>query len=77
MIMKVAQAASYLGISASTVYALVASKRIAHLRVGNGRGGIRFTDEQLQGYLSACVVEPAGASIVVARRLKHLRLNHP
>lgn len=76
MLLTVIQAANRLGISASTLYQLVAARKIAHLRIGNGRGGIRFTDELLAGYLESCRVEPARAPVVVARRLRHLRINH-
>jgi excisionase family DNA binding protein len=76
MLLTVIQAATRFDISASTLYQLVAARKIGHLRIGTGRGGIRFTEEQLAGYLESCRVEPALPPAVIARRLRHLKLNH-
>lgn len=71
MLLNVKKAADRLGISPATLYLLVAARRISHLRIGVGRGGIRFTDDQLAAYLQSCRVEPALAP-VCPHRLKHL-----
>lgn len=61
MLFKIAEAAGRLGISASTLYQLVSGRKISHLRIGTGRGGIRFTDEQLAEFLQSCRVDPRHA----------------
>jgi excisionase family DNA binding protein len=76
ILLTVVQAASRLGISPSTIYQLVAARRIEHLRIGNGRGGIRFTNELLAAYLESCRVEPSRPPAIVARGLRHLRVKH-
>lgn len=72
--LTVKQAASRLGVSPSTLYQLVSARKIAHLRVGTGRGGIRFTDAQLAGYLDECSVEPIVHRSSIRCQLKHLCL---
>jgi excisionase family DNA binding protein len=68
--------AQRLNVSQATVYALIASGRLRHHRVGMGRGVIRVDEEQLADYLRES--EPAiSAAPAPARhvRLKHLRLS--
>ena len=69
--MTVCEAASRLGISRKTVYALCARGRIAHERHGLGRGTIRITDEALEQYRRTARVECGALTPLV---LKHLTL---
>jgi excisionase family DNA binding protein len=56
-------AASALGVSQATIYALVAAKAISHVRLGLGRGKIAFSEAHLLEYLRRnevrAVVPPA------------------
>ncbi len=54
---SVREAAERLGIAISTLYDLVRQKKIAHHRVGTGRGRILFNEEDLSAYLASCKVE--------------------
>jgi excisionase family DNA binding protein len=45
-----AEAAQELGISAGTIYALCASKKLRHERHGLGRGTIRIPEDALEEY---------------------------
>jgi excisionase family DNA binding protein len=70
----VKQTATRLEVSMATVYGLVASGKLKHYRIGNGRGVIRIAEEHLAAFLERAeprAVPPALASRV---RLKHLRL---
>lgn len=69
----VKSAAERLGISASLLYELVAKKKIAHYRDGNGP--IRFSSEHLDEYLSS-IEHGRGETWPVekTRQLRHLRL---
>lgn len=49
----VAFAAAALTLSESTVYELVKRKQIGFVRVGLGRGKIRFKDEHIEAYLAS------------------------
>jgi excisionase family DNA binding protein len=71
--LTVKEAAKKLGVSSSLVYELVAGRKIGCFRPGTGRGGIRFTDEQLSTYLESCRIEPQTASLIKPK-LRHLRL---
>jgi excisionase family DNA binding protein len=69
-----AEAAEKLGVSASTVYGLVASGKLKHSRVGVRRGVIRISEEQLAEYLQTA--EPLKVQLPASPvRLKHLRLS--
>lgn len=48
--LTVRQVAERLQVSAASVYQLCAEGRIAHHRLGVGRGTIRITEEQLRQY---------------------------
>jgi len=74
--LKVSEAAAAIGVSSSTLYQLVATRKIAHLRLGTGRGAIRFTKQQIEDYLQDCRVEPARAPVMLACKLNHLQVNH-
>jgi excisionase family DNA binding protein len=56
--MSVKIAAQKLGVSAATVYALCAARKISFSRVGLGRGVIRLSDSDLEAYLAAHRVQP-------------------
>lgn len=56
-LLEVAEAARILGVSSSTVYELAKNRRIAHRRVGVGRGRIFFTEQDILDYLESCKVE--------------------
>jgi excisionase family DNA binding protein len=49
--MKVADVAARLEVSAATVYSLIASGKLRHYRIGNGRGAIRISEEHLASFL--------------------------
>ncbi len=70
--MTVAQAAQRIGISASKVYQLVASRQIGHYRIG---GKIVFSEADIATYLENCrvgPVSPASPSPRMRVKLKHL-----
>jgi excisionase family DNA binding protein len=54
--LRVAEVAQCLGISQALVYQLLAEGRIAHFRLGMGRGTIRIRSEDVDAYLAACRV---------------------
>lgn len=56
--LTVKQAAHRLGISIKLMYELVASKAIAHFRVGapGKRGKVLLAEDDLEAYLQACKV---------------------
>jgi excisionase family DNA binding protein len=53
--MNVQEAARRIGVSRSKLYQLVASRRIAHYRVG---AKILFADEDIRAYVNACRINP-------------------
>ncbi len=72
--LTVREAADRLRISVSLVYQLVESRRLAHYRVGTGRGCIRIAEESIDEYLAQClqgtvIKKPA----IPKKRLKHIR----
>jgi excisionase family DNA binding protein len=73
----VKQTATRLEVSVATVYGLVASGKLKHYRIGNGRGVIRIAEEHLTEFLERA--EPRAAITRTppppAPRLKHLRLS--
>ena len=69
--MDVRAAAAELGVSPSAVYQLVRAGRLAHARIGAGRGVIRIAAADLAAYLDSCRVEatgPAGRPAAARRR---------
>lgn len=50
--LKIADLAARLKCSHSFAYGICADGRLAHYRLGNGQGGIRVSEEQLQAYLN-------------------------
>ena len=58
MLYTVAEMAQKLRVSPATVYALCNAKKLAHTRVGVGRGAIRISDEAINNYLSSAKTAP-------------------
>jgi excisionase family DNA binding protein len=74
---SVAEAAKELGVSAGTVYALCAGRRLRHERIGLGRGTIRIPADALDEYRRSVTVgtDRAVSMPPSARvKLKHLAL---
>lgn len=53
MLLKPAQVAARLNCSLSTVYSLVAQKKLAGFRIGPLGAGVRISEEDLQRYLAS------------------------
>jgi excisionase family DNA binding protein len=74
----VKEAAKLLGVSEALVYALCASHRLRHSRVGTGRGVIRISVEAISEYLNQQEVGPAPPTPQPKPpkplKLEHLRL---
>lgn len=74
-LLTVREVAQVLRLSQACVYTMVARGQLPHLRVGNGRGSIRFSREDLDRFLNTRRNEPAApAPQPVRRPLKHLNL---
>lgn len=59
--MTVPEAAEFLGVKESTVYELVALRKLAHYRVGaRGRGKIVLERADVEAFKASCRVEPEG-----------------
>jgi excisionase family DNA binding protein len=77
---SVAEAAKELGVSAGTVYALCAARKLRHERIGLGRGRIRIPEDAIQEYRRsvtvgvelAASVPPATADHVTAGKFELL-----
>ena len=68
---SVREAAGLLSLSVDTTYALVASARIAHRRIGPRRGKVQISDAAIEAYLQSCevpVAREADPPAPVARR---------
>ena len=52
--MTVREAANRLEVSVSMVYALCGRGRLAHTRIGIGRGTIRICEDDLKAFLAGC-----------------------
>lgn len=74
-LLTVAEVAKWLSISSSLVYQLVDSGRLPVVRIGNGRGAIRFQPGDIADYIESCrsQAEPIKTPII-RPRLKHLKL---
>jgi excisionase family DNA binding protein len=66
--MTVGEAARRLEISERTTRDLCSSGKLAHYRIGGGRGVIRITEADLAEYLEGCRVGVRAARPVEARR---------
>lgn len=76
-LLTVPQVAARMAVSPSLVYQLIESGKLGHHRIGNGRGTIRVSQNDLEAYLSASHsgVEPLQPTVRRPRkRLKHIRL---
>lgn len=74
-LLTVADVANWLNISGSLVYQLVESGKIPVIRIGNGRGAIRFESRDIAVYIESCRLEKTGqAAPPVVPRLKHIKL---
>jgi excisionase family DNA binding protein len=68
--------AAILHVSAATVYALCAQRKLAHIRVGAGRGTIRIRQEDLDAFIAGATVQPGEptAPRPPPAALKHIKL---
>ncbi len=81
------QVAERLAISLSAAYQLVDARKLAHHRIGVGRGAIRVNERDLVQFLADCrreaTLEPPAPSPIRSREriaiqpFKHLRLSGP
>lgn len=55
--LTVKQAAERLQISDKTIYQLCAAGRVAHHRIGTGRGTIRISEHDLAAFVADCKVD--------------------
>lgn len=55
-LLTVPQVAERLQLSVALVYSMVSAGSLPALRVGNGRGSIRFREQDVQDYLDDCAV---------------------
>lgn len=62
LMMRVAEVARRLDVSAKTVYSLLEGGRLRCYRVGNGRGSYRVTEEHLRDYLEGVAIGGAIAT---------------
>jgi excisionase family DNA binding protein len=70
---SVSEAAKELGVSAGTVYALCARRRIRHERIGVGRGTIRIPADAIEEYRSSVTVSPVAEAAAQRTALKQER----
>lgn len=75
-LIKVDEVAERLACSKTFVYMLVQRRRIPHVRLGEGNGGIRFLSDDVDAYLYSVRVGASTRDPAIARPrpLKHLRL---
>jgi excisionase family DNA binding protein len=71
-LLTVKQAAERLQVSQATVYQLCEKRKLAHARIGVGRGAIRVDEDALAAFLQASTVAPGRPANAAA--LKHIRL---
>ena len=72
----VQEVAKLLHVSAATVYQLCSQRKLAHFRVGTGRGAIRIQQEDLDKYVAAATVqtEEPKSPKPPPIKLKHLKI---
>lgn len=73
-----AEAAEYLGCAAGLIYKLCKSKRLAHYRLGEGRGKIVLSKADLDAYLAGVKVvaqDNAPKSMPKPLKLVHVKLD--
>ena len=74
-LLTVKDVAERLSVSTSLVYQLVESGKLPVHRIGNGRGAIRFSPQDIETYLEECRVEKQAPATRQRRpRLKHIQL---
>lgn len=71
--LTVNEVAERLKCSPALIYQLCADGRLAHHRLGTGRGTIRITENSLQEFLDTTHV--GTHAITLSRPLKHIRLS--
>ena len=69
--LTVAEVASRLRVSCSTVYSLIEAGHLRCYRIGLKRGTIRVTEDQLKVFLTSVEVTPTSSS---APELRHIRV---
>ncbi len=74
MLLTVKDIADRLKVSVSCVYQLIESGRLAHHRIGLGRGAIRVSESDLSDFLASNREEPTGGR--ERARLPRPRLRH-
>jgi len=75
--LTIREVAELLKLSQSSVYQLIEAGRLAHHRIGQGRGAIRVLEADLQSYLDQCrqgIAEKPAKLRAPRTKLKHLRL---
>ena len=65
-LLTVPQVAERLQLSVALIYSMVSDGTLPALRVGNGRGSIRFREHDVQEYLDDCAV--------IGKKAKHPRM---
>jgi excisionase family DNA binding protein len=73
-VLTVNQAAARVNVSASLIYALCASKRLRHSRIGLGRGCIRIEPVDLDEFVASQKVggTPPKPAPLAPRQFKHV-----
>jgi excisionase family DNA binding protein len=73
--LTVRQVAQRLQVSVAMVYKLCTCGKLAHVRVGVGRGTIRVREQDLAAFIEGCTVERPPTN---AAGLKHIKArSHP
>ena len=75
-LLTVAVVAERLSVSPSLVYQMIESGKLAHHRIGTGRGTIRVSESDLESYLATCHqdLQAKPSAPVRKSRLKHIRI---
>ena len=75
MLLRIKQVAERLQCSSALVYALVAQRRLAHVRLGGKKGGIRVDERDLEAFIlgNKTGIESEG-NVPKLPKLKHLRV---
>lgn len=73
--LTVKEAAARLAISVQCVYQLCSRKKLAHLRLGVGRGVLRIPESALDEFVARSIVQPDGTTAPEPTpvKLKHLK----
>ena len=65
------EVAAKLKVSRSTIYNAIEAGIMPHYRIGQGRGAIRISDEQLERFLKSTLVEEGASTKVRPRDVKY------